>query len=635
MDSLEQQIVQLKAKIKEYEQGIHADQLLHSIAINSPSNIMMLDLSGRVRYINHIVPGVTREEVIGQYLPDLVEEQHRAGIIAAIERCAATQELDRYETSYTSPIGDVSWWDCRLGPMIQESKMTGFVVISTNMTEQRRKHEEQERFFQVSVDLMCVAGYDGYFKRVSPSFPATLGYSEEELLSRPFLEFVHPDDRADTLEAFENLDETNAAQDFHNRYRASDGTYRRLSWRGVPDLNNALIYAIARDVTVTKSLEEQLQQSRRLEAVGHLAGGIAHDFNNLLSAIQGNIELALLTENKDSVFLRKGIEAVGRAAELTNQLLVFSQNQSLSPQVIDVVPLLESLISFLERLLPESIAVSLHCQEYSPRIFADKSQIEQVIVNLCVNARDSMPEGGKLDLTLEYSVVPQQALTTTPDNSAKYLMLKVTDTGHGMSEAVLARVFEPFFTTKEIGKGTGLGLATVYAIVNQHKGFIETESNLGVGTTFKIFMPTTEKPLKVEDVPSELTEFAMEGTETVLVAEDDLMVRHSSTSLLQHAGYKVLVAHDGVEALELFEHSAGQIDLALLDVVMPKLGGLDTAARLRATNPDLKIVFVSGHVQHPTDHKRLEAEVLLRKPYRRDALLSCIRRALDSDNKQD
>jgi PAS domain S-box-containing protein len=629
MDTQEKQILELKARIQELEKGVQADQIIRSIAINSPSNIMLLDLQARIQYINHTVPGITPAEMIGLCLLEIVEEPFRPGIRGALERVAKTGEPDRYETSYTSPSGDLSWWDSGVGPVLQDSKVTGYVVVSTNTTEQRRRHEEQERFFNLSVDMMCVAGFDGFFKRVNQAFRTTLGYGDE-LLERPFLSFVHPDDVPATIDTVARVARGEISREFCNRYRAANGTYRLLSWRGVGDPKREVFYAVARDITEARKLEDQLQQSRRMEAIGQLAGGIAHDFNNLLTAIKGNIDLAENDPELAATCLPGAKEAANRAAALTHQLLLFSRHQALSPIVLNLNRLLDNVMNLLQRLLPENITVDLQHAEDAPPILADQSQLEQVIMNLCVNARDAMPQGGRLSLVVqklnrtEISPIPPSA------PAAEYLSLSVTDTGCGMTPEVQSRIFEPFFTTKETGKGTGLGLATVYGIIQKHEGFLQVKSQPGQGTTIGVYLPTTARALPAPAGSPGLTAPVTGGTETILVAEDEPMVRAVVTRILRHAGYVVLEANDGQEAVRLFAQNAVRVSLALLDVVMPNLGGLETAARLRRSDPGLKVIFASGHVQNHEDQKRLEAEILLPKPYEREDLLKCIRRTLDA-----
>lgn len=633
MVTLEEKIKELEARISQYEQGVQADQILHSIATNSPSNIMVLDIEGHIQYINHTVPGITPDEILGLRVPDIVEEEYKAGIVSALERCAQSGKPDRYETSYTSPSGDTSWWDCGVGPVFQGQKVTSFVVVSTNITEQRRKQQEQQRFFNLSVDLMCIADVEGNYQWVNQAFYTTLGYNETELLNRHYLEFVHPDDIDITVQQFERILEGEVIRDFDNRYRAAGGNYRLFSWRAHADHKNNVMYAVARDITETKHLEEQLQQSRRLEALGQLAGGIAHDFNNLLGVIQGNVELALLSPKLTESSLNNALAGTSRAASLTKQLLVFSRHQNLSPEVINLTSLLDNLIGLLQQLLPENISITLEHEESSLCVFADKTQLEQVIINLCLNARDSMAGGGKLDLSVEKASGPEVISNQTSAPPAGYLKLTVSDTGCGMTPDVQTHIFEPFYTTKEVGKGSGLGLATVYAIVKQHEGFLETESAPDVGSTFRVYLPRTTKALADTTEPTKTEAAVKGGEETILVAEDDPMVRTTVTLILNQAGYRVLTANDGLDAVRLFQENTDEISLVLLDVVMPNLGGLDAAEQIRLTNPNVNILFTSGYLQNHQGSKQLENEKFITKPYRIEKLLSYIRDTIDSNAK--
>lgn len=628
---LNNEIADLKARIRELEQHQpkgQASQIIRSIAANSPSNIMLLNLDAQIQYISRTVPGITPEEMVGEVLTDIVEPAYRPGIRNALSRVVATGGHDRYETSYTSPSGDVSWWESSVGPVKDASVVTGFVVVSTNITEQRAQAEEQARFFNLSVDMMCVVGFDGVFKRLNLAFKSMLG-DDSGITERPLFDFIHPDDIEATSEIVGRLIAGQNVEDFSNRYRAHDGTYRLLSWRGRGDLKRRVIYAVARDITNTKHLEEQLYQSRKMEAIGQLAGGVAHDFNNLLLVIQGNIELALEAPDTLPITLKEAVSASERAASLTRQLLTFSRHRAITPSAVALDSLLDNLMSLLTRLIPENITVQVQKTLKMPSVLADQTQLEQLVVNLCINARDAMPDGGRLCLTVEKLHIEKSEEVPTGPRAGEYVSLSVADTGCGMSESIQERVFEPFFTTKGVGKGTGLGLATVYGIVQQHHGFMKVESVLGQGSTFCVCLPATldtEPPPLHQDCTTPING----GNETILLAEDSPMVRNVVVRLLSHAGYTVLSAQDGLEALEIYRLNEERISLVLLDVVMPNLGGLDTAKRLRLIHPKVKVAFASGHVQDFGDEQRLKGETLLPKPYRKDKLLREVRRLLDT-----
>lgn len=625
-EKLQQELDELRARLKELERGIKGDELLRSIATNFPGNIMLLDLDGRIQYLNHTVPGTSPEQLKGLLLTDIVQEEYRPGIRNALQRVIATGAADRYETSYTSPSGDYSWWDSKVAPVSQQGQVTGFVVVSTNVTLERRKTEEQERFFNLSIDLMCVVGFDGYFKRVNHAFLETIGIGDE-ILKRPFVDFLHPDDVESSAALFARMAEGEICKDFYNRYRIADGSYRLFSWQGVADLNLKLVYGVARDITDTRRMEEKLHQAQRMQAIGQLAGGIAHDFNNLLTAIQGNVDLAREAPQDSGDALDNADVAIARAAALTQQLLLFSQNRTSAPVAVNLNQILDNSMKLLKRLLPENIAIHLQHAVAAPAVMADPTQLEQVILNLCVNARDAMPQGGRLSLTLQETTIdnPREAgLAKGP-----YLTLTVEDTGCGMPKSVQDRIFEPFFTTKGPGRGTGLGLATVYAIVRHHEGFIDVRSEPGRGSCFRVYLPLHEGTVPAPAAGRVLRASISGGSETILLAEDEPTVREVATHILRKAGYKVFEACDGVEAVALYKQHRDNIDLALLDVVMPNRSGLETAQLLRAVNANLKIVFASGHVQNSEDVEKLRNEVFMHKPYRRDELLSMVRETLD------
>jgi signal transduction histidine kinase len=382
-------------------------------------------------------------------------------------------------------------------------------------------------------------------------------------------------------------------------------------------------------------LEQQLRQSQKMEAIGSLAGGIAHDFNNLLTVINGYSELLLQTlsasdPQRDNVVQIK--EAGGRAASLTRQLLAFSRRQVLEPKVLDLNAVVTNLDKMLQRLLGEDIDLAPILKPGLGRVKADPGQIEQVIMNLAVNARDAMSDGGKLtietanaDLDGQYTA---QHITVPP---GPHVMLAVSDTGHGMDAETQQRIFEPFFTTKGPGKGTGLGLATVYGIVKQSGGFIWVYSEPGKGTTFKIYLPRVEETaLSIE--PRMALNESLRGSETVLLAEDHENVRKLVASILKSNGYTVLEASNGAEALQLCEQHPEPIHLLISDVVMPVMSGRETASKMVARHPNLKVLFFSGYTDDAiVRHGIMEAGIAyLQKPFTPNVLLRKVREVLES-----
>ena len=391
-----------------------------------------------------------------------------------------------------------------------------------------------------------------------------------------------------------------------------------------------------RDVTVRRQLEEQLRQSQKMEAVGELAGGVAHDFNNLLTVIRGQVELlieALGASHPESRSLDEIIAAADRAASLTHQLLAFSRKQMLQPVTLDLNEVVASLMTMLRRLIGEHIEVAIVPAPALGVITADPSQMEQVIVNLVVNARDAMPRGGRIQIRTENVVLDEVGAYERGNGlpSGAFVLLSVSDTGHGVLPEHRDRIFEPFFTTKEVGKGTGLGLATVFGVVKQSGGHLICESEVGRGTTFKIYLPRAAAARPVAPYPVTPPP-GCDGTETILVAEDEDAVRRLVRRILEARGYNVLTARDGTEATRLAEAHAGSIGLLLTDVIMPGLGGVELGARIQRLSPGIRLLYMSGYVAEYIDRRGVltEGTNVLEKPFTGTALARAVRDALDA-----
>ncbi|MBZ5676515.1 MAG: response regulator [Acidobacteriia bacterium] len=384
-------------------------------------------------------------------------------------------------------------------------------------------------------------------------------------------------------------------------------------------------------ITGHKRLEEELRQSQKMEAVGLMAGGIAHDFNNVLNVIIGYSKLLLKKLPEGDKAHRQVAEifkAGERAAGLTQQLLAFSRKQVLQPRIVNFADTLREMDELVRRVIGEDIEVATKIHDDLARVKIDPSQVQQVILNLVVNARDAMPQGGKLTLELSNASLDASYARVHNISPGSYVMLAVSDNGSGMTPEVRQRAFEPFFTTKEVGSGTGLGLATVYGIVRQSGGHIWLYSEPGVGTTFKMFFPSVDG--WEEDSPEVAHEVAPRGTETILVVEDDPAVRLLVEDILGSAGYRVLIAEDGPGALQVAQQHTGEIDLLLTDVVLPKMGGRDVAANLTRLRPGIKVLFMSGYTGHSAaQHGTLDSDVnFIPKPFSPDALCEKVRAVL-------
>jgi signal transduction histidine kinase len=390
------------------------------------------------------------------------------------------------------------------------------------------------------------------------------------------------------------------------------------------------------DITEQRKVEAQLRQSQKMESIGQLAGGIAHDFNNILAAIMMQADLARTVKDTPEE-VRKDLAvieaAAQRAANLTRQLLLFSRQQVMQPRQLDLNEVVTSLTKLLQRLIREDVSLQLHLHSTPLLTYADVGMLDQVLMNLTINARDAMPKGGRLIIETAEKIIDAEQAAVNPETSpGRYVWLSVSDTGCGISPEVLPRIFEPFFTTKEVGEGTGLGLATVFGIVKQHHGWLKVYSETGKGTTFQVFLPASEASAEAQ------AELAAKprprgGSETILVAEDDNSVRMLTRVVLERNGYHVLEAADAVEAQRVWTEHHGRIALLLTDLVMP--GGVDgreLAARLQTQRPGLKVIFTSGYSANFAGRElALNAgQTLVQKPCPPDQLLETVRKCLDS-----
>ena len=449
-----------------------------------------------------------------------------------------------------------------------------------------------------------------------------------------FIEMVYPEDREWVRHAVREALRNDASYGAEYRVRWPDGTEHWLSSTGRVLRNSSTkvrrMRGITYDVTDRRSLEEHLHRAQKMEAVGQLAGGVAHDFNNLLMVIRGHVELLLNRPGIDSTVSRDAEaiqKASDRAAGITQQLLAFSRKQVLQARVIEMRSVVSDIANLLRRLLGPMVEFRLQLPPEPLWLRADESQLEQVVLNLAINARDAMPQGGIVTATLDRLAANSPALRRRPGMpEIDYVRLRVNDTGIGMDAATQARIFEPFFTTKEFGKGTGLGLATVYGIVKQSDGWIWVDSTLGSGTTFEILLPAVETPQ--EEAPkAAVKERLAAGSETILVVDDEEGVREVATQYLSARGYRVLSAESGPQALELAGTQSGPIHALVTDAVMPGMNGPALAKRLLSQRPETKILYISGYAEDTSllEDARQRGEAFLQKPFALDALAEKLR----------
>ena len=463
-----------------------------------------------------------------------------------------------------------------------------------------------------------------------------LGYSTENELWAVNMTDVYKDPAARARLTDRYLVEE-VCRDEETEWMCKDGTpiTVRFSANAVKGADGRIAYfeVAVEDITERRRLERQLRQWQKMEAIGRLSGGIAHDFNNLLCVIMGYAEL-LQDRIEQNHSARKNadeiLKAAKRAAALTGQLLAFSRQQTLDPRVVDLNHIVSDIEGLLKRVIGEDIKLTVALDPGLGRLRADPSQLEQVLVNLAVNAREAMPHGGKLTLATQNCVMDDAFVQRYPYpvQAGPYVALTVTDTGVGMSAETKARAFEPFFTTKEASKGTGLGLSTVYGVVKQTGGYIEIDSAPGAGATVTIYLPRIEGILPPESAPAAEVD-SSEAYQTILLVEDESALRTLARSMLETAGYTILEAKDGREALELSRRYTGMIDLLLTDIVMPGISGIDLAEKLEQERPELRVLFISGYSGLTIGGRNpIEGRLHLAKPFSRQELNRKVREAL-------
>ena len=591
-----------------------------------------LALQRMLGYDEHALTGLPIAEITH---PDDVD----ADLELLAELVAGERERYEMEKRYHARDGRLVWGRLAVSLVRDADGRPKFTLGMVEDTTERRRADEALReserryreLFENANDMVFTLDLDGRITAINRAGERITGYPREELLGRPVGDLLA--DGADPWRTETPFQES--------AIRARDG--RRipveLASRLIADATGPRgVQGIARDVSDRRELEEQLRQAQKMEAVGQLAGGVAHDFNNLLTAIMGYGEVALAHAGSPSPNgkLREAVEQIGlaadRASALTRQLLAFSRKQILQPEVVRLDALVAEVDPMLRRLIGEDVEI---VTVYGPglgRVKADPGQISQVVMNLVVNARDAMPNGGTLTIETSNADVDEAAARVTGGQPGRYVLLSVTDTGEGMDAEVKSRLFEPFFTTKEQGKGTGLGLAMTYGIVKQSGGFVTVDSEPGQGASFRIYLPRVDVDGEQADEPEPSPGDVVAGSETVLLVEDEDIVRNLVVEILETAGYTVLGAADGVEALELAERYPGPIDLLLTDVVMPRMSGRDLAERLVALHGATKVLYTSGY----TDGAIVDRGVLapgtqfIQKPFSFAALTQKVRDVLDA-----
>ena len=624
-----------------------------TLAETAPSAIYIFDVlkQQRFTYVNPAterLTGFSAAELLEMTVLDIVHPEDHAIVAGLVrQRHAGQTAAFHYEARVRTKTGEIRWGDIT-GSMIQFQGAPQVLGIANDITERKRAEEEihraETRYRALVEQLEAITyiahlGFDGAWVYASPQIERILGYSPEEFMADRdlYAQRVHPDDRA-LVEAAEQG--TLRGLPFQADYRMirRDGHVVWVSDSGVlvktRDDEAPLLHGVMLDITGRKQLESQLQQAQKMEAVGTLAGGVAHDFNNLLTVIKGYSRLVMEQAAGDEQLVRQLGEiekSADRAAALTSQLLAFSRRQMIQPKVLSLNSVVSHMEKMLRRVIGEDVQLITQLDPKLATIKADPGQLEQVLLNLAINARDAMSGGGKLCFeTSNVHLAPGHTFADLDAPAGDYAVVTVSDTGTGMDEKTRARVFEPFFTTKEVGKGTGLGLAMVYGIVKQSGGYIIVESKLGAGTTFRIYFPQIAAAESAEPPPPSRERF--QGSETILLVEDDDSLRELTRRILARLGYTVLLSSHPAEAESVCRTFDGNIHAMLTDVIMPGGSGCDLAVRLASLRPEMKVVLMSGYADRGMEHhESLDGNVnFLPKPFSPHALAAKLREILDA-----
>lgn len=636
---------------KRAEEALRAAEEKYRELVNEINEgIFSIDGNGVYTFANKAladIHGVSNpDQLTGRLFIEFVLPHARDEVLWHFQACLAGNKPKIELVPITRADGRSATLEITASPVMKGGKSTGIKGVVRDITERIRAEEElkksEERYralFEDSKDGVFVSTLEGRFIDVNPAGVEMLGYStKDELLQVDIANdlFFDADERNALVD---EIQRKGFLQDHEHDLKRKDGAKITVLETLIPIRNSQgkmlAMRGFMRDITHVKQLQHLLLQSQKIEAIGRLAGGVAHDFNNILMAISGYSDLVLAKEERSGFVSRNDIMEIKKAAEqggnLTRQLLAFSRKQVLDPKILDLNQTVSGMENLLRRLIGEDVYLVIEPNHELGRVKVDPGQIEQVVMNLAVNARDAMQHGGKLiietaNVELDQDYV-ERHVGAAP---GRYVQITVTDSGEGMDETVLSHIFEPFFTTKEAGKGTGLGLATVYGIVKQSGGYIEVYSEPGHGTSFKIYFPRVDSPLDQPDQGSS-THNGIGGDETILLVDDNESVRTAMAAVLEIKGYKVVQAINGMHALNLFRQLGGQVHLVITDVIMPGMSGSELAHRLNEEQGDLKVLFISGYSDDVISEEGLEdlQATFLPKPSSMNTLLSKIRELLD------
>jgi len=647
---------------------LHSEAFSRSLLKASLDCVKVLSAEGRIEFMNGQGLEMNQlqalDQVLGREFAALWPEEERWKIRQAVA-AAAEGRTTRVEGFCPTARGEPRWWEVSCSPFevagsaglkivcisrdissrvlagrAQQARTEAITALNDDLERQvSARTAERDQIWQCSNDPLCVANLDGFFVSLNPAWVQTLGWTLEELQAQHFSALVHADDLAATRQAFITLIQGRPISDFENRYRHRDGSYRWLSWNAV--CNDGLIYATVRDVSQQRqqaldlaTAEDALRQAQKMEAIGQLTGGVAHDFNNLLTVIKSSCDLLKrpnLSEERRDRYINAISTTIDRAAKLTGQLLAFARRQALTPVVFSASANVRALHEMLGTLLGSRIQVELDLPEHPCLVHADPGQFDTALVNMAVNARDAMDGAGRLTIAIE-TVAAIPASPSQPGLALPAVMVAISDTGSGIAREHLEQIFEPFFTTKSVGQGTGLGLSQVFGFIKQSGGEIRVTSEVGCGTTFRLYLPLVtgeEDPLVTRESPALADGHGL----AVLVVEDNPEVGTFAVDSLRDLGYRPVLAPNAERALALLAAQPGYFDVVFSDVVMPGQSGLELAIEIRRLYRSLPVLLTSGY-SHVLATNGAQGFELIHKPYSVEELSRRLQEILEEAARQ-
>lgn len=641
---LEQKVSALEAELLEQKRGRAAlqksNEYLEKIIDSIADPIFIKDRQHRWMILNQAFckfMGYPREDLIGKSDYDFFPQKEADIFWTKDELVFETGQENLNEENFTDAKGVTHIIQTKKTLYKDKAGVQSIVGIIRDVTQLKQAEVKLRRLATVveqSTETVIITDPDRVIQYVNPAFESITGYSREEAIGQN-ASFLKSGEHGD--EFYRQVWETLCAGEVWT------GRFTNRKKDGTSYLSDAIIspirddsgqitshVSVQRDITEAVRLEEMLNVAQKMEAVGQLAGGVAHDFNNLLQVIQGYTDMAIMSlspEEQARTYLSEVMKTVHRAITLIRQLLIFSQRKVTRPEYICLDHVIADMIKLLRRVIGEHIELCVIPGQNIRSVYADPGQVEQLMMNLCVNARDAMPGGGKITIETRNIRLDETYCEYHPwAREGEFVLCSVSDTGTGISSEVMEHIFEPFFTTKRADKGTGLGLATVFSIVKQHEGIINVYSEPGLGSTFKIYFPAEKSGMEVCE-PEHERKAARGGNETILLAEDDELVRNMTVQILKRAGYGVRVARDGGEAIQIFEKYADEIDLALLDIIMPRETGRTVCEKIRQSHPEMPVLFTTGYSFNALEKDVLPAEGfgIIQKPYSPSDLLCKVR----------